>query len=430
VLVCKWVLVFSIARHMVVTGEHPFTAWMNLPGPRGWLPLTLFILAVLCFPIWVCFHAGTLGTLVAWLTGSSNSLNGTAHFVWGSGLLLAVMFFSLKGGYALLEKAQIFILLVMLGCIIVVLFLIKPDWLGIFTGLFLTSSFHYPSWVSDYPEVAARSPWLESITYVGVLGGSSYDYLAYVSYLRDKGWGMAQGSASGEPPADFDRRWLRAPLIDCTLSFAAVLLFTLVFVVCGKILLGPEHKIPSGTNLLNLQAAFVTPLLPALRHLYFVGAFLTIFGTLYGTIEVAPTILREMAAPLHLKFSARQIRRAAILWVSLVALAILICSTFYALASPGKTVPGLIAILTPANLFTGVLGCGIVCLLSPWMNQFVSKEWRMPTILLAANIVTGLIFLALGIFGYWEHSRWISFVILALTVGVGMVATKFLRLKS
>ena len=33
----KWVLVYSTARHMVLTGTHPFERWLSLPGPRGWL---------------------------------------------------------------------------------------------------------------------------------------------------------------------------------------------------------------------------------------------------------------------------------------------------------------------------------------------------------------------------------------------------------
>jgi len=60
VLAFKWVLVFASARHIVLTGTRPFQRWMELPGPRGWFPLVLFIFAVICFPVWVCFHAGTL----------------------------------------------------------------------------------------------------------------------------------------------------------------------------------------------------------------------------------------------------------------------------------------------------------------------------------------------------------------------------------
>ena len=36
VCVFKWALVFATARHMILTGAHPFQRWMDLPGPRGW----------------------------------------------------------------------------------------------------------------------------------------------------------------------------------------------------------------------------------------------------------------------------------------------------------------------------------------------------------------------------------------------------------
>ena len=39
VLILKWALVFASARHIVLTEAHPFQRWMELPGPRGWLPL-------------------------------------------------------------------------------------------------------------------------------------------------------------------------------------------------------------------------------------------------------------------------------------------------------------------------------------------------------------------------------------------------------
>jgi Mn2+/Fe2+ NRAMP family transporter len=119
VLVLKWVLVFVTARHMVLTGAHPFQRWMELPGPRGWFPLVFFLLALVCFPIWVAFHAGTVGTLVSWLAGTRNALQGGAHFVWGSVALGVVLFLALRGGYPAQERIQLFIVGLMLACVFV-----------------------------------------------------------------------------------------------------------------------------------------------------------------------------------------------------------------------------------------------------------------------------------------------------------------------
>src|SRR2546430_15437695 len=73
ILLLKWVLVFVTARHMVLTGAHPFQRWMQLPGPRGWFPLVFLLLALVCFPIWVSFHSGTIGTLLSWLAGTERA---------------------------------------------------------------------------------------------------------------------------------------------------------------------------------------------------------------------------------------------------------------------------------------------------------------------------------------------------------------------
>ena len=134
VLLLKWALVFVAARHMVLTGAHPFQRWMDLPGPRGWFPLVFFLLALLCFPIWVCFHSGTVGTLLSWLAGTTQSLHGGAHFVWGMATLAVVLVLVFSGGYAALERIQLVIVLLMLACVAVSLFAVKPDWLEFFKG--------------------------------------------------------------------------------------------------------------------------------------------------------------------------------------------------------------------------------------------------------------------------------------------------------
>jgi hypothetical protein len=434
VLVLKWVLVFTSARHIVLSGAHPFQRWMELPGPRGWFPAVFLLLALVAFPIWVGFHAGTIGTLIAGLSGTSKSFQGGAHFVWGILILGAVLALVFAGGYTALERVQLVIVLLMLACVLLSLVLVKPDWFEFLKGLLIPQPLEYPAWISAQKEFAERPVWIETITYVGVIGGSGYDYLAYVSYLRDKHWGSAGGGLASFPelaqaadnPAHVNRRWLRAPLIDCTLSFLAVLIFSAVFVACGAVILGPQHKVPAGSDLLSLQAEFVTPVYPWLKHVYFVGAFLTILGTLYGTIEVAPTVLREMVGAVNPGYASDQVpklRRLAVLWVGIGGFVVLALSFFYNLARGTGSPPGLIEILTPANLFTGVLACGLICLLNLWMDgRFLPRALRMGRALASLNIVAAITFLALGLKGYWDHSGWKAVSILAGTVLLGWTA--------
>lgn len=438
ILLLKWALVFTAARQIVLTGAHPFQLWMDLPGPRGWLVWIFFLFAMLCFPVWVFFHAGTLGTLLAHLTGTGPPRYLSGFYLWGAAILGITLVLILSGGYGRLERIQMGIIGLMLASILFSFLLLHPHWGEILKGFLVPGWVDYPDWVREGPfkEVANRPVWLEIVTYVGIIGGSGYDYLAYISYLREKNWGNARTPVSqtalDEIAADAAhpaRRWLRAPLIDCTLSFLVVFLFTVLFMVCGAVVLRPQHQLPNGANLLDAQAAFVTPLFPWLKAVYFSGALLAIGGTLYGTIEVAPTILREAVLATNPDGSTRKqpvtgsVRRLAIGWVGLGGLVLLL--GYLAATALGSRRPGpdLISLLTPANLFTGVFACGIVCWLNLWTDRrFLPRALRMGWGLRGLNAAAGLLFFGLGMKAYWDYGGVWSVLILGGTLALGWTA--------
>ena len=416
----KWGLVVALSRHMVLTGVHPYQRMLDLPGPRGWLTLALFLIAAVCLPIWISFHSGVLGNLTAWMTGTSEMLGGGIDYLWGAAILAGVVAITALRGYSTLERFQLVIVSAMLFCAGTTLVLYNPDWLELLKGAVIPQPYVYPPWLdAAYPDIAAEPVWVETTRYVGVIGGAGFDYLAYTSFMRDKAWGQAgAGPVSAgrlaeiaADPAHPVRRWLRAPLVDCSISFLVIVAFSAVFVACGTLILGPNHKIPDEKNLLNLQSAFVTGIHPWLLPLYGVGAFLTMVGTLYGTLEVACSIAGEMTHAVSRQFAvrhARRIRRITIIWCVVSAYAILLWLLAYqATGTMGKP-RLLLAILTPANLFTGVLGCGLFCLMNLWMDRrFLPKALRLPRWLWLLNLVSGVVFLGLGLKGFWDHkSRW------------------------
>jgi len=443
VCVFKWALVFATARHMVLTGAHPFQRWMDLPGPRGWLPMVFLLLAIVSFPIWISFHAGTLGTLTSGLLHPQPSGAGT-HLLWGMGILLVVIGLTFTGSYKRLEKLQLVFVLLMLLAVTVSLFLINPKWAELLAGFANITPPNYPDWITEYPDISERPVWVELSTYVGVIGGSGFDYLAYVTYLRDKQWGLASNEKPSPVAVDAHdetarvrlQQWCRAPLIDCTLSFVIVLLFSAVFVACGTEILGADHKVPDGNNLLNLQAEFVEATSQWLRPFYFVGAFLALFGTLYGTIEVAPAVIREIqyAFPLSsFAIAPDKVRRITILWIGIGGILVLIGNLGWQHITGATKPTALIAILTPANLFTGVLACGIICILSCWADRrCLAAPFKTPVPLTLLNTIAAVLFTALGIKAYWDHSGWMAFLILACTIatawlGVGVLNRRLAR---
>jgi hypothetical protein len=446
ICVLKWTLAYSAARHMVISGAHPLERWMDLPfGPRGWLTVLFFLLAVAFIPVWVSFHSSVLGDLLAALTGTKRYLGGATIHLWGSAVLIGVFLLALAGGYSALEKIQLVIVAGMLVAVVVALILFRPDWLEFLRGFIVPHRFEYPSWLLSDSRPAAqliadRPVWVELSLYTGVIGGAGYDYLAYTSYVRDKQWGNAAPAAQyaaldveksnadlSQGPAWDDhtiRQWLRAPLVDCTMSFLIVLLFSAVFVASGKLVLGPEHQLPGDGSFLDLQAQFVTRIHPWLYPLYVVAAFLAIAGTLYGTLEVAPTILRETAlavVPNRLaRGNSQRMRNLAIAWCAGGALVVLAVNFVYQLRMGEEKLPGLTTLLIPVNLFTGVFACGVICLLNPWVDLRLPIQHRMPLALVALNLIGGVAFVLVALRGYWDFAGWWAMGILLGTLAFGI----------
>jgi hypothetical protein len=449
-LICllKWALAYSAARHMVISGAHPFERWMDLPfGPRGWLTVLFFILAVICIPVWVSFHASVLGDLLAGLTGTKQQFGRWTVYLWGAGMLVSIYLLAAAGGYAALEKIQLVIIVCMLVAVVTTLFLYGPDWLELLLGFVVPQRLEFPAWFENdtrpaVRQIAERPIWVELSLYLGAIGGAGYDYLAYTSYIRDKQWGNAtpfghagqfenDGAPVAAPPPSLDdqtlRQWIRAPLIDCTLSFVIVLLFSVVFVASGKLVLGPVRQIPSSDTYLDYQAQFVTHIHPWLYPLYVAAVFLAIAGTLYGTLEVAPVVLRETGMAVRrgwlARGGARQMRLLAISWCAGIALVVVATYFVYQL-NIGEAKPfDSMALLIPANLFTSVFACGVICVLNPWVDRRLPAKHRMPRALVALNVIGGIGFIVAALRGYWDYAGWQAMAILIGILIFGVVAT-------
>jgi hypothetical protein len=174
-----------------------------------------------------------------------------------------------------------------------------------------------------------------------------------------------------------------------------------------------------------------------------VGVFLAMFGTLYGTLEIAPTILRETVLacgrrlptpnigvrdPSHSDDDARRMRLLAIGWCAGVALVVLALNFVYQL-QVGKDKPaGLTAILIPVNLFTGVFACGLICLLNPWVDRRLPAQHRMPLALAALNLIGGAGFIVVALRGYWDYAGWWAMGVLLGILAVGILAAWVLNL--
>lgn len=413
--IMKGVQVYGGMRFMVVTGYHPMESWAHLPGPRAWCPILIGVLSLACFPFWLSGLPKMLGQITSWifhLTPPGAENQESAQLLER---LLATMFIgvavtiTLLQTYKFLEKAETIILVILLVSIIMAVIASHPDWLAALTGSVTPSIPHYQEWVAaKYANVAQRPPWVEVITYMGALGGGTYDYLGYVGMLREKGWGMLRRAGkliplknlrSSLPVAPDEvrkaRTWLRAPMIDCSVSFTCVLIFTAAFLILGARILNPAKIIPDGTELFNHQAKFLTNIHRHLLYVYQVGVFMAFFGTIAGAYEIYTRTASECFRGVSKRFQQiplKKIRLGVVIYTGAFGLLLV------------WTVKDPVKIVTIPALLGGVFTCGLWCFAVLWAEQhFLPKAFRMQKWLFVATILAGAAMTTFGVVALYMH---------------------------
>jgi len=421
----KWVLVYGSVRHIVLSGGHPFERWTELPGPRGWFPLFMVLTAVFCWPFWTSFLAGLLGTACTWTFGIGD------YYWWATGCLTLIVLLLSVGGYNFLEKSLTILIGLKLAAILAALFYLRPDLWDLAKNLILPHKLAYPDWALEkLPDLQQRSAWLEIMVYISAIGGASHDYLAYVSWIREKSWGwshlgqasaaeLAQTASQKDHPA---RLWLRAAQVDTITSFALVVIFSAAFSVLGTLVLRPEQLVPDGTDLLNYQGKYLETLAHWLLPLYKVGIFCVFFGMLYGGQAMCFRVIYEYLITIE-RWRTRvpnwPIRWPIMAWSIGGGIIILWISKLWPEIKP-------IDIVTLPSIFTGVLSCGFYCLVNPWMDRrFLPQPLRMNRPLAIWNYAAAILFFLIGFKGLWDYGMshfeswgryggWGGFVMLAV----------------
>ena len=433
VALLKWGMAYASMRHMILSGAHPFQRWTHLPGPRGWLPLAIVAVSVLCLPLWYAWLSGILGTHSAQVSGYAD------HCFWATTWALVAIALLWRGGYHFLEKAQLLILAIMLLAVFVAVFFVRPDWLAALKGFLIPHALQYPDWAFQVvPKLSQRSEWVEVLVYVAVIGGGTEDYLAYAAFLREKRWGRSHlppvaGSQLREVAARGDhtgRIWIRAALIDTVTSFVCVVLIAVAFTLMGALILQPQRLVPDGLELVSHQAAFLTGLAAWLKPLYDLAIFLAFFGILLGGPEMAYRLWSaylESVPALGRRLKPRLVRAAAIGWTLIPALIIL--WTLRRLQQTGAVEPGfdLLDIVTPAGIFTSFVA-SFFCFANLWADRrFLPRPLRAPAFLQAVNLLAGSAFLFTAVRAMGSYQGVWGYAFLILLLGGCMLAARRMR---
>jgi len=225
-------------------------------------------------------------------------------------------FFSWNQTYKRLERTQTIIVGVLLASVVIAAIACRPDLQALIKGMLVPTIPNYQDWIREsYPNIAKQAPWIELVTYIGIIGGGLPAYIGYFGFLRDKKWGLFEkqeiykhSTKTGFTPIDtskenqeHSRNWLRAIKIDVGGSFLAIFVFSSAFMVLGAVILHSSHLIPDQLDLLTHQEKFLTALSPYLLILYRVGIIAAIGGTLFATFDVWTKSIYEGLLPLWKK---------------------------------------------------------------------------------------------------------------------------------
>ena len=415
--IMKGIVVYSGVRYYTLTGENIMSRWAKLPGPRGWFTLMMAFLAFIAFPSWIGGLALMLGEATAWTLGLP--VTNTVSAAIATIMVVATAILVVVGGYDLLEKSQIAIVVFLSAAIAILAITARPSLSGVLGGLIPSVPSQYEPFVrQEYPGIASRPIWVEVVTYMGAVGGGIYDYIGYVGMTKNRGWGMLGRSDSNEVsdlmreiapgkdlPLDEDsenllvgRSWLKAPQTDVLISFTTITFFTAASMILGAIILRENQLIPSELQLFQVQAQWFTQINPGLEILWQVGVFFALFGALYSLWEIYTWSGLECFKP----FSARvrnlernnlsTARLLTIAYVGGIAL-ILIWSDLSA-----------VAIVTPAALLGGVFGCGLWCWAMLWAEKTsLPKEWQGGWKLDLGLIIAGTFLTLAGLIAIGEY---------------------------
>ncbi|MCZ6674445.1 MAG: Nramp family divalent metal transporter [Verrucomicrobia bacterium] len=410
-LILKCIQIYASSRYMMISGEHPMQSWMMLPGPRGWLPIGLLFITVICLPFLLAALSISVGSIISWMFGS---LTEVSVRLWATGLIIVAAVFSWNQTYQRLEKTQTIVVGVLLVCVVIAAIACQPDLMALIKGMLVPTVPSYQDWIREaYPNIAKQAPWIELVTYIGIIGGGLPAYIGYFGFLRDKKWGLFEkqeiykhSSKTGFPPIDTseenqenNRIWLRAIKIDVGGSFLAIFIFSSAFMVLGAVILHSSHLIPDKMNLLIHQEKFLTSLSPYLLILYRVGIISAIGGTLFATFDVWTKSVYEGVLPLQKKENAipeKILKKWIIMTTSVIGIGVIwIGLVWEPLSNP-------ITIVSVPALLGGTTGCGIWCLGVAWADRRnLPQIYRMNFPLFAALIFSGLVLLIAGILGFY-----------------------------
>lgn len=417
VLVKAVFVTYLLGRYTAVSGQYIGHSLVGLPGPRGWLILTLIVIELVGLSLALTAVAKPCGNLVVFLLEGAlpQAVSSTLWENLVTTLFLgAAMALSLTMSYDGLERQQIVICGVLVCGTVLGTWMVWPSISGILIGTLSVGSLpDVPDWG---PPAARNDYWLNLVTVFGYVGGTISAYLAYSNWVGIRGWGITSHpeiarirdrSQNGfridylsDSPIEVQRMQVLLKPLRWDVAMGAVVLFivTASFMIAGAIVLYPRHQILPGNafDLLTSQSAIWAEIHTGLVPVYHVAVLASLWGTLATIPEAVTRVTHEFLSAVWKSFETFPYK----------ALQTIIVVWFFAASCVWIWSDISFALLTQiVAMFTTNLGVGLLGITSIYLNYKLPPPYRARGWVVCGAVVSTVVLMlaftasAIGVLG-------------------------------
>lgn len=290
-----WIVVFScfikpamqaeIGRYSIVTGETGLEGFNRLPGPRWRVNWVVWM--------WAAMVLMTLFQVGAMFGGVAQVLNtlmpGVAVNLWVLLLLGLTLWILLGGGYERIEKlATIKVcLFTLLTFLCALLLMRRPE-------LFNAGDVVRKGFAFQLPEGASL---FTAIAVFGITGVGASELFMYPYWCVEKGYARFTGRRDDSPSwLERAHGWIRVMHIDILVSMCIYTVATVAFYLLGAGILHPQGLVPGANDMIAVLSRIYTETLgPWAVALFYAGAIVTLYGTIFASTAAHSRLYADMA---------------------------------------------------------------------------------------------------------------------------------------
>jgi len=351
-MITKGLTAYLATRYSLLSGEHIMTLFSRV-RPYGWVNIFSLVTGFLLLPFLIATFLTILGNVITVFTGVGDFI------IWGVSLGLVIAFFGFISSYKIIEKIQlVFVIFLSFGAIIAVA-VVQPDWFAMLKALFTPQVPTVAPWVTA-EDIIAFPVMFQLAAIYGTMHGTYADFTAYISWWRLR---------VHEKKVALKSEIMTGVKIDLSISFIIVAIFMVAFLAAGVVILGQNHLVPNGVDLISTQQSIYAVISPFVgNYLYPIAMVGVIAGSIYAGMDALPRMIKAWIDPLSTRAKKVSFKR----FQGYIVLYLLVTSV------PLMFIQKPIILMTIYLLLTGVFGVWLLGWGALWANQKkLPKEQRL-----------------------------------------------------